>query len=122
MRRLVLLIICFSALAATTIWGEEAQRTKTYNSLGEVLRVEGRMLHLRIPRGHGGIIVQNIVGEDTEIRVTGEDGKLVEGRLEDLKPGQWLRMVVETDTRRLLRIEPGVAPWERRTPAESGTR
>jgi len=114
------LVLGLGALAVVPIRAEEGPLPKAHDSLiEEVVLVEGRTIHLRIPRGHSGIIVPYDIGENAEILVTGEDGRPVEGRLEDLRPHQWIRGVVEAGTRRLIRIEPSAAPWLGTTPTRS---
>ena len=89
-----------------------AQPAYTSYYTGQITAIGKGTLHLHVMRGHSGIIHPVNVDEKTVVVLS--DGKV--GKLTDLKVGQWIKVYWNPDPndpkqQRIVKIEPGVAPW-----------
>ncbi len=90
--------------------GKPPSATASYT--GRIKAIGPGTLDLHVLRGHSGIIHPVNVDKKTEVVLLG--GKA--GTLSDLKVGQWIHVYSNTDPnhpdqQRIVKIEPGMAPW-----------
>jgi hypothetical protein len=78
----------------------------TNTTVGQIEALQGNDLTLHVFRGHSGIMSAMKTDDQTVVLIDGRQSKLT-----DLKRGQWVKVTRDADWKKVLQIEPSVAPW-----------